>query len=117
MDYCEYVHLGKWKPYAVHKLICSKLEAVMRGEIKRLIISMPPRHGKSQTVSETFPSYYISKFPDRKIRLTSRDDTLAGRFGLYNRRHVECFGRDLFGLELQRGSSSATNWSITGHSG
>ena len=117
VDYCEYVHYGKWKPYAVHRLICDKLEAVMRGEIKRLIISMPPRHGKSQTVSETFPSYYISKFPDRKIILTSRDDTLAGRFGLYNRRHVEYFGRDLFGLELQRGSSSATNWSIMGHSG
>lgn len=117
VDYCEYVHRGKWKPYAVHQLLCRRLEQVVRGEVKRLIISMPPRHGKSQTVSETFPSYYISKFPDRKIILTSRDDTLAGRFGLYNRRKVEEFGQELFGIRVQRGSSSSTNWTIEGHSG
>ena len=39
-EYCEYVHRGKWKPYAVHRLLCSKLEAVIAGQIKRLIISM-----------------------------------------------------------------------------
>ena len=116
-EYCEYVHRGKWKPYAVHRLLCSKLEAVIAGQIKRLIISMPPRHGKSQTVSETFPSYYICRYPDRKVILTSRDDTLAGRFGLYNRRKVEDFGGELFGLQLQNGSSSATNWALAGHSG
>lgn len=116
-DYCEYVHRGKWKPYAPHKLICGKLEAIMRGEIKRLIILMPPRHGKSQTVSETFPSYYISKYPDRKVILTSRDDTLAGRFGLYNRRKIEEFGRELFGTQIRRGSSSLTNWALDGHNG
>ncbi|MCM1237739.1 MAG: phage terminase large subunit [Ruminococcus flavefaciens] len=117
LDYCEYVHRGKWRPYAVHRLLCEKLESVLRGVTKRLIISMPPRHGKSQTVSETFPSYYISKYPDKKVILTSRDDTLAGRFGLYNRRKVEEFGKELFGIELQRGSSSSTNWSVMGHSG
>ena len=117
VDYCEYVHHGKWKPYAVHKLLCEKLEAVLQGRIKRLIISMPPRHGKSQTVSETFPSYYISKFPDRKVILTSRDDTLATRFGLTNRRKIDEFGGELFGIELCRGSSSATNWALSGHSG
>lgn len=116
-DYCEYVHRGKWKPYPVHRLLCEKLEGVVRGEVKRLIISMPPRHGKSQTVSETFPSYYISKFPDRKVILTSRDDTLATRFGLSNRRKIEEFGLDLFGVEIRFGSSSATNWALENHSG
>ena len=33
-EYCEYVHRGKWKPYAVHRLLCSKLEAVNAGQIK-----------------------------------------------------------------------------------
>ena len=117
VDYCEYVHRGRWKPYRVHKLLCEKLESVFRGKIKRLIISMPPRHGKSQTVSETFPSYYICKNPNKKVILTSRDDTLAGRFGLSNRRKIEEFGKELFGIELQRGSSSATNWSLSGYSG
>lgn len=117
VDYCEYVHRGNWHPYPVHRLICGKLEQVIQGICKRLIILMPPRHGKSQTVSETFPSYYVSKFPDRKVILTSRDDTLAGRFGLYNRRKVEEFGKELFGIRIRRGSSSSTNWALSGHSG
>lgn len=117
VDYCEYVHKGKWKPYAVHRLICDKLEEIISGKCKRLIISMPPRHGKSQTVSETFPSYYIFKFPDRKVILTSRSDTLASRFGLYNRRKIAEFGNELFGIKLQRGSSSSTNWEIAEHGG
>ncbi len=117
VDYCEYVHHGRWKPYGVHKLICATLERVISGECKRLIISMPPRHGKSQTVTETFPSYYISKFPDRKVILTSRSDTLATRFGLYNRRKIAEFGEELFGVKLQRGSSSSTNWEIAGYGG
>lgn len=117
VDYCEYVHRGRWKPYAPHRLICEKLEKVIRGECKRLIILAPPQHGKSETVTETFPSYFKSKFPDKKVILTSRDDLLAGRFGLYNRRIIEEFGYELFGVQLQRGSSSSTNWALEGHSG
>lgn len=117
VDYCEYVHRGKWHPYAVHRLICRKLEQIIRGECKRLIILLPPQHGKSQTVTETFPSYYFSKFPERKIILASRDDVLSGRFGLYNRRKIEEFGQELFGVRLRRGSSSSTNWALAGHSG
>lgn len=117
VDYCEYVHRGRWRPYAAHKLICKKLEQVIRGECKRLIILAPPQHGKSQTVTETFPSYFKLKFPDKKVILTSRDDVLAGRFGLYNRRIIEEFGHELFGVRLRRGSSSSTNWSLEGHTG
>lgn len=117
VDYCEYVHHGRWRPYAPHRLICEKLEQVIRGETKRLIILAPPQHGKSETVTETFPSYFKSKFPDKKVILTSRDDLLAGRFGLYNRRIIEEFGNELFSVRLGRGSSSSTNWSLEGHSG
>lgn len=68
-------------------------------------------------MTETFPSYFKLKFPDKKVILTSRDDVLAGRFGLYNRRIIEEFGHELFGVRLRRGSSSSTNWSLEGHTG
>src|SRR6266704_578658 len=48
-------------------LVVSKLEAVKRGEIKRLILSMPPRHGKSLIASTYFPSSYLGTFPDRYV--------------------------------------------------
>jgi hypothetical protein len=42
-----------------HELIISRLEAVERGEIKRLMIFMPPRHGKSLVTSSIFPAWYL----------------------------------------------------------
>ena len=47
--YCQYVHHGRWQPCRHLHLVCEKLEAVERGEIDRLMIFMPPRHGKSQS--------------------------------------------------------------------
>ena len=46
LKYCQYVHHGAWIPGRHHELICEKLDAVVRGELKRLMICMPPRHGK-----------------------------------------------------------------------
>ena len=43
------------------KLLAEKLEAVEKGEIKRLAIFMPPRHGKSQLTSQFFPAWFIGK--------------------------------------------------------
>ena len=49
------------------KLLASKLEAVERGEIKRLAIFMPPRHGKSILTSEFFPAWYLGRYPKKFI--------------------------------------------------
>lgn len=116
-DYCRLVHHGSWVEYPVHKLICTKLEEVLAGRCRRLIISMPPRHGKSQTVSETFPSYFLLRNPDKKVIVTSKDDELATRFGLYNRRKVEEFGAALFGITLAGDQKSKTLWNLDGHEG
>ncbi len=53
------------------KLLASKLEAVERGEIKRLAIFMPPRHGKSQLTSQFFPSWFIGRNPAKDIIATT----------------------------------------------
>ena len=78
---------------------------------------MPPRHGKSQTVSETFPSYFLLRNPDKKVIVTSKDDELATRFGLYNRRKVEEFGATLFGITLAGDQKSKALWNLDGHEG
>ena len=41
-----------------HRVIARKLEAVERGEIKRLMLFLPPRHGKSQLATINFPAWY-----------------------------------------------------------
>src|SRR6478736_3528548 len=50
-----------------HAQIADKLEAVERGEIDRLMIFMPPRHGKSELASVRFPAYYLGRNPSSQI--------------------------------------------------
>lgn len=64
-----------------HRQIAEKLEAVMRGEIDRLIITMPPRHGKSTLSTIGFPAYFIGHKPDKQIMTISYNDELAKKFG------------------------------------
>lgn len=63
------------------RLIAEKLEAVERGEIDRLMIFMPPRHGKSELVSVRFPAWYLGRNPDKQIIAASYAHKLAAKFG------------------------------------
>lgn len=64
-----------------HREIAKKLQAVERGEIKRLMISMPPRHGKSMLASEYFPAWFLGRNPDKYIIAASYAQELADDFG------------------------------------
>jgi len=48
-------------------MLAEKLEAIERGEIKRLIVSMPPRHGKSELISLRFPCWYLGRHSEDYI--------------------------------------------------
>ncbi len=63
------------------RLIIDKLEAVERGEIKRLMIFMPPRHGKTLTATQLFPAWYMGRHPDRSAVVGSYSQELADVFG------------------------------------
>ena len=67
-DYIDGTHIAT---------LCSALERVERGETKRLIVSMPPRHSKSETCSIRFPAWCLGKNPEKKIVLASYSDSIA----------------------------------------
>lgn len=94
-----------------HKLIAEKLEAVERGEIKRLMITMPPRHGKSELASRRFPSWYIGRNPDKQIIAASYNSDLANDFGREVRNIVGSpeFG-NLYKTALSADSKAANRW-------
>ena len=80
-----------WPPFQLarhHKLIVDKLEAVERGEIDRLMIFLPPRHGKSLIDSTLFPAWYLGRHPDRSIIASSYGQELASDFGRRVRGYV-----------------------------
>lgn len=79
----EYVrmHHPSYRAGIHHCRIAEKLEAVERGEIRRLMISAPPRHGKTMLASENFPAWYLGRNPDRYIIHASYAQELAEDFG------------------------------------
>ena len=58
------------------------LEALQRGEIKRLMVLMPPRHGKSELVSRHFPAWCLGKNPAEQIIACSYSADLAATMGV-----------------------------------
>lgn len=64
-----------------HRLIARHLEAVERGDITRLMITMPPRHGKSMLASEFFPSWYLGRNPSHYVATAAYSQELADDFG------------------------------------
>ena len=64
-----------------HKIIAEKLERVATGDLKRLIVNMPPRHTKSEFASFLFPAWMIGKNPNMKIIQATHTTELAVGFG------------------------------------
>ena len=115
--YCAYTHKGFWKTARHLELICNKLEQVEQGKIKKLMIFMPPRHGKSMSVTETFPSWFIGRNPSRRVIEVSYGSDLAQKFGRANRQKLEEYGKKVFNIEISSVNASSTNWGIQGQRG
>lgn len=60
-----------YDPQWFHNVLCQKLDAFIRGEIKRLMVWMPPQHGKSEHVSRKLPAKILGDRPDAKIIASS----------------------------------------------
>ena len=80
MDYVQHVYDG----FVVgrhHKIIAEKLERIASGDLKRLIVNMPPRHSKSEFASYLMPSWFLGRNPKLKIIQATMNTELAVRFG------------------------------------
>lgn len=112
----------QWPSYqdaAHHRLIARKLEAVERGDIKRLMITMPPRHGKSMLASEFFPAWYLGRNPDHYVVTATYAQDLADDFGRKVKNQIEdaAFQAVFPGVALADDSKSAKRFHIEGSSG
>lgn len=87
---------------------------VEMGEIKRLMIFLPPRHGKSELASKLFPAWYIGRNPSSKIMVASYSSTLASHFGYEVRNLVkEEKYRQVFQTALKEDSQARDMWRTT----
>ena len=97
---------------AHHKRMANAFERVARGECKRLIINMPPRHTKSEFASYLLPAWFLGNFPEKKIIQTSHTAELAVGFGRKVRNLVDSdvFSETFPGVGLQADSKAAGRW-------
>lgn len=107
-----------YEPAGHHRLIASKLEQVERDEIDRLMIFMPPRHGKSELASRRFPARYLGLHPKRQIIAASYNSDLATDFGRDVRNIVASpeYGEVFRGVGLRPDSKAADRMN-TNHGG
>ena len=94
-----------------HKIMADAFERVANGELKRLIINMPPRHTKSEFASYLFPAWFLGKFPEKKIIQTAHTAELAVGFGRKVRNLVNTEGyQEIFPTKLSSDSKAAGRW-------
>ena len=116
-DYVVHVHRGNYTHFRHTEYICDRLQPIAEGVSKRIIIELPPRHGKSMTVTESFPSYYIAKNPEKRVIAASYSDSLARKFGRLNKQKLNEYGSELFDVQISRVNGANNNWSLDGHRG
>jgi predicted phage terminase large subunit-like protein len=94
-----------------HKIIAEKLERVAKGDLKRLIINMPPRHTKSEFASFLFPAWMIGKNPNMKIIQATHTTELAVGFGRKVKNLLEREDyQELFDVRLAADSKASGRW-------
>lgn len=97
-------------------MIDAALEEIVRGRLHRLIIEMPPRHGKSEKASVHFPPYYLGRHPNRRVIITSYSSDLSYRFSRRSRNIVE--SQDYpFPFKTAGDLRQVQRWDIEAHRG
>ncbi len=111
IGFTEYT-LKKYRAAPHHRQIAEALEAVERGEIERLMIFMPPRHGKSELASRRFPAWYLGRHPEREIIAAGYGERFAEEFGRDVRNLVSGrdFSRAFPGVQLAADSQASGRW-------
>ena len=114
VSFMEYVRM-MWPGFVHgrhHALMAKKFEAIAKGEMKRVIINMPPRHTKSEFASYLLPSWFLGLHPAKKVIQCSNTADLAVGFGRKVRNLVdsEQYATVFPGVKLRQDSKAAGRW-------
>ena len=111
----EWARLNNLEPALHHRLLCSKLEAVARGEIRKLLFVLPPGAGKTIYCNLWVP-WYMARSPGKAVLGASHTTELAERFSRRIRGMVQEHSSTL-GIKLSDDSQSAGHWALANGAG
>ncbi|MDX1365609.1 MAG: terminase family protein [Arenibacter latericius] len=104
-----------------HKLICHYLDKLYKGDIKKLMIFVPPQHGKSELSSRRFPAYLLGRDPNLKLAVCSYTADLANSFNeatqkiIQSKSYQELFPNSKIGGK--DGKANSKQFNVNNHSG
>ena len=109
--YAEHMSEGRWVRYRWVSFVMERVrERVLEGNA-RIIVSVPPRHGKSLTLSHWFPSWYLDTYPENWAILASYGDRFAAKWGRSVRDHLRDHPEST--VELNPEHATANDWATT----
>ena len=121
VDYVSYVHDGRWKRTKFGEYLCNEVQNFLEDDSSPsysiLVISTPPQHGKSMTITETLPSWYLGKNPTHRVIEVSYGEDFAKKFGRRNKEKITRFGEELFGVSLATKPNSVVEFELSNNVG
>ena len=113
-EYLAYVQGRMWKRTRMAEFLAGRVQAFLETETGHaydiLLIETPPQHGKSMTVTESVPSWYLGKHPEARIIMASYNEGFAERFCGGTRRRSGGSERTCSALR-SAASTGRRNWS------
>ncbi|MER7514013.1 terminase family protein [Streptomyces lavendulae] len=97
-------------------LIDAAFERVAAGVPTRLLLTMPPRHGKSRRAARWAPLWYLRRRPEHRVMIASYSSDLADDHGRWIRDAILTYGPQI-GIDLRPGSSAANRFDLLGTEG
>jgi predicted phage terminase large subunit-like protein len=119
LEYVKHVHEGRWIASKHLVYICNTVQDFLNNKLNKqiLVVQMPPQHGKSQSITETLPSWFLGNNPHKRVIEASYGDDLAQHFGRRNKDKIVRFGKELFGIEISKNTSAATEFELSNNVG
>ena len=122
-DYGAYLALAQGSGYvetALSRFLARHVQAFLEADTGHaydiLLIETPPQHGKSTAVTETLPSWFLGRWPEKRVIVAGYSDDFAERFCRRNREKLQALGQDIFGVSLGKVNRS-TEFELHGHRG
>lgn len=114
--FCEGLYPDfQFEPFQLE--LINTLDALENGSLStnRLLITMPPRHGKSFFATTLFPVYYLARRPNRNVLSTSYNQDLAKTFGRQVRDHARepIVSQAFSGFAMSEESRAVDDWRTT----
>jgi predicted phage terminase large subunit-like protein len=111
IGFTEYTY-ERYKTARHHRIVAEQLQRVERREIDRLMLLLPPRHGKTELASRRYPAWNLGRNPERQIIAASATESFATDVGREVRNIVggQEFKNIFPGVSLAADSAAAGRW-------